>query len=37
LAVEVKEDKESWALWGKEEEAEERRVEAPDLSQAFLL
>lgn len=35
--MEVKEDKESWALWGKEDEAEERRLEAPDLSQAFLL
>ena len=33
----IKEDKESWALWGKEDEAEERRLEAPDLSQAFLL
>lgn len=37
LAVEVKEESESWALWGKEEEAEERRLEAPDLSHAFLL
>ena len=37
LAVEVSEDNESWALWGNEEDAEERRLEAPDLSHAFLL